>query len=113
MKVNKIEIPKKGIIKIEIDGEVDVYTSIELKKALNEAIDKGAKKMLINLDKVTYMDSSGLGVLVAILKKIRKEQGNLKLLKLTENVKKIFEITRLTKFFEIFEEEEEAIKSFN
>ncbi len=113
MKINKIEVPKKEIIKIEIEGEVDVYTSIELKRELNEIIDNGTKKIIINLDKVTYIDSSGLGVLVAILKRIRKEKGNLKLLKLTQNVKKIFEITRLTKFFEIFEDEEKVLKSFN
>ena len=58
------------------------------------------------------MDSSGLGILVSILKKSKQENGNMKLIKLTPGIKKIFELTKLTKFFEIFEEEEDAIKSF-
>lgn len=98
---------------IDIEGEVDVYTSMDLKKALNKLIDEGQLQLIINLDKVSYMDSSGLGTLVAVLKKIKKENGALKIINLSPSIKKIFELTRLTKFFEIFENEENAIKSFN
>ncbi len=112
MKVNLKENKKKKIVTMEIEGEVDVYTSMDLKKSIFDLIENGNSKIIVNLDKVTYMDSSGLGTLVAALKKIKSEKGNLKILKLTPSIKKIFELTRLTKFFEIFEDEAEAEKSF-
>lgn len=102
----------KDIKIIELEGEVDVYTSMNLKKELNNLIDNGSKKIIINLKKVIYMDSSGLGVLVAVLKKIKKDEGSMKITNLSSSIKKIFELTRLTKFFEIYEEEKEALQSF-
>lgn len=112
MKVNIKSAGKTDIKIFEIDGEVDVYTSMDLKKEFNTIIDSGKSKLIVNLSKVSYMDSSGLGILVAILKKTKQENGNMKLIKLTPEIKKIFDLTKLTKFFEIFEEEEDAIKSF-
>ncbi len=102
----------KNIKLVELEGEIDVYTSMNLKKELNRLIEEGGTKLVISLKRVVYMDSSGLGVLVAILKKIKKEEGNLKITNLNSSIKKIFELTRLTKFFEIYDEENEAIKSF-
>ena len=75
-------------------------------------IDNGVKKIIINLEKVNYMDSSGLGILVAILKRLKQEDGIMKLTKMNIGIKKIFEITKLTKFFEIYEDDETALKSF-
>lgn len=103
---------KNGIKIVDIEGEIDVYTSMELKKELNGMIDNGSKKIIINLEKVNYMDSSGLGILVAILKRLKQEDGIMKLTKMNIGIKKIFEITKLTKFFEIYEDDEAALKSF-
>ncbi len=112
MKISLREDKNRKIKIVDIEGEVDVYTSMELKKDLNNLIDAGEKRLIINLEKVVYMDSSGLGILVAVLKRIRSEKGNMKLIKLTPGIKKIFELTRLTKFFEIFDTEEVCAKSF-
>lgn len=103
---------KTGIKVVDIEGEIDVYTSMELKKELNGMIDNGNKKIIINLEKVNYMDSSGLGILVAILKRLKQEDGIMKLTNMNIGIKRIFEITKLTKFFEIYEDEEAAVKSF-
>jgi anti-sigma B factor antagonist len=112
MKVNIKNAGKSDIKIFEIEGEIDVYTSMDLKKEFNTVIDSGKNKLIVNLSNVSYMDSSGLGILVAILKKSKQENGNMKLIKLTPGIKKIFDLTKLTKFFEIFEEEDEAVKSF-
>ncbi|MGM0507711.1 MAG: STAS domain-containing protein [Fusobacteriota bacterium] len=111
----KLDMTKEenGIKLVSIEGEIDVYTSLEIKKDLNQIIDEDGLKLVIDLDQVTYIDSSGLGVFVTILKKINKKGGNMKLINLQPSVEKIFEITRLKKFFEIYENKEEAIKSFN
>lgn len=111
----KVEVKdsKNPTLKIVyIFGEVDVYTSMELKKVLNELIENGKNKFVIDLKEVSYMDSSGLGILVHTLKKSRESKGNLKIINLSKNIKKIFELTRLTKFFEIFDNESDAVKSF-
>jgi anti-sigma B factor antagonist len=111
MNIVKADIENQ-IKRISIEGEIDVYTSIDLKLELNTLVDDGNKKILIDLEGVTYMDSSGLGVLVALLKRIKQEEGELKLLNLPPSVEKIFELTRLTKFFEIFDEADKAIEAF-
>lgn len=113
MKLLVRDIDKIKVKIVDVEGEVDVYTSMELKKELNKLVDDGNKKIMINLERVTYMDSSGLGILVAILKRLKKEKGSMKIVKLTPSIKKIFELTRLTKFFDIFETEEEAEKTFD
>lgn len=61
-----------GELLVKIEGEVDVYTSIDLKKELTRLIEANQKKIIIDLEHVNYMDSSGLGVLVALLKELKK-----------------------------------------
>lgn len=95
---------------IKIEGEVDVYTSIDLKKEITKLIEEGQNNIIIDLENVNYMDSSGLGVLVALLKELKKIGGELKLINLPVSVKKIFDLTRLTKFFDIYNNLEDAIK---
>lgn len=101
---------ENGFLLVKIVGEVDVYTSIDLKKDLGKLVDAEQNKIIIDLLKVNYMDSSGLGVLVALLKQIKKKNGELKLVNLPISVKKIFDLTRLTKFFDIYETLEEATR---
>jgi len=101
---------ENGFLLVKIVGEVDVYTSIDLKKDLGKLVDADKNKIIIDLLKVNYMDSSGLGVLVALLKQIKKKNGELKLVNLPISVKKIFDLTRLTKFFDIYETLEEATR---
>ncbi len=111
MKILSRTSSKSGVKIVDIEGEIDVYTSMELKKELIGFIEGGNKKIIINLDKVNYMDSSGLGILVAVLKRLKQEDGYMKLCNMNVGIKKIFEITKLTKFFEIYEDEEKALKS--
>ena len=113
MKIDFREIENKGITVVTVEGEIDVYTSIELRNEVKSIIDDGSKILIMDLGKVTYMDSSGLGTLVSILQRLKKESGTLKLIKVTTNIKKIFELTRLTRYFEMYDSEDECVKSFN
>ena len=101
---------ESGELLVRIEGEVDVYTSIDLKKELTRLVESEQKKIIIDLENVNYMDSSGLGVLVALLKELKKVGGELKLISLPVSVKKIFDLTRLTKFFNIYNNLDEATK---
>ncbi len=95
-----------------IDGEVDINSSPDIKKAFDKLISKKPPKIVINLSKVTYVDSSGLATLVEILKNMRSYGGRMRLVNLSSKIKSLFEITKLEKLFEIMASEEEAISTF-
>ena len=95
---------------VEVQGEIDVYTSPRVKETINELIEKGHYHLVINLEGVRYIDSTGLGVLIGALKKVREHSGRILLVCTNPQIKKIFNITGLVKIFEIFKDEEEAFQ---
>jgi len=103
---------KEGVSICKIDGEIDINTAPQLKKAFDRLLKEKKEKILLNMEKVNYIDSSGLATLVELLKNFRKYGARLKLVGLSAKVKSLFEITKLEKLFDISEKEEEAIKTF-
>jgi len=103
---------KDGIFICRVDGEIDINTAVQLKKSFDKLIREKRDKIVINMEKVSYIDSSGLATLVELLKNFRKYGARLKLAGLTTKVKSLFEITKLEKLFDILDKEEEAIKAF-
>jgi anti-sigma B factor antagonist len=95
---------------INIEGEIDVYTSPKVKEALNDLIQKGNYNIIVNLEGVSYIDSTGLGVLIGALKRVKENNGDIKLVCTNLQIKKIFDITGLIKIFEIYDSEELALK---
>lgn len=95
---------------VEIQGEIDVYTSPKVKEIITELIEKESFNLIINLEGVRYIDSTGLGVLIGALKKVREKEGCINLVCNNPQIKKIFNITGLVKIFGIFKNEEEALK---
>ena len=96
----------------QVDGEIDINSSPDIKKAFDKLISKKAPKIVINLSKVSYVDSSGLATLVEILKNMKAYGGKMRLTNLSSKVKSLFEITKLDRLFEILPEEEEAVTTF-
>jgi anti-sigma B factor antagonist len=86
--------------------------NIELHNILRFLVEKGERKVLLNLAEVKYIDSSGLGELVAGYTTLQKNGGEMKLLHLTERVNELMVITKLLTVFEVFDNEQEAIGSF-
>ena len=103
---------KSGLLVCHVDGEVNINTSPDIKKAFDKILASKAPKIVINLSRVTYVDSSGLATLVEILKNMRSYGGKMKLASLSPKIKSLFEITKLDKLFEITANEEEAISKF-
>ena len=101
-----------GIVVLDIEGEIDLYNAPTLKDMIKKFMNEQKYNIVINLAKVSYIDSSGIGALISSLSNLKKYQGGLKISNVTGSVKKVFELTKLTNFFEIFDEEEEAINSF-
>ena len=109
----EIEIrEKEEIIIVDVSGEIDLYNAPEIKEAIKEQMDNKKKKVIINLEKVNYIDSSGIGALISSLSNLRKVGGDLKLLHVYDSVKKVLELTKLTSFFGIYDNEEKAIAAF-
>ena len=99
---------------VDISGRIVLGSeSAALRSLVTELLRKGNKKILLNLAEVNYIDSSGLGHLVSAFTTARKQEGELKLLKLTNKVHDLMQITRLYTVFDIRDDEFTAIKSFD
>lgn len=96
---------------VEVNGEIDVYTSPKVKEIITELIEKGNNYLVINLEGVRYIDSTGLGVLIGALKKVREKDGTINLVCNNPQIKKIFNITGLVKIFGIYKSEDEALEN--
>ncbi|HEX7937958.1 MAG TPA: STAS domain-containing protein [Gemmatimonadaceae bacterium] len=101
-----------GVVITEIEGQLIVGNRQELKQKMLDELEKGAKKFLIDFAKTGYIDSSGLGVLVSLSKKIREQGGELRLANLNDDLKTLFELTKLDTLFQIAETREKALSSF-
>lgn len=110
IKVNVRETDSETNI-VELAGEIDVYTSPKVKDALGELIDRGVYNLVIDLEKVRYIDSTGLGVLIGGLKRVREHGGTVNLVCTNPQIKKIFDITGLVKIFGIYDSEDAAMKA--
>lgn len=96
---------------VEARGEVDVYTSSMLREQLVEVIDAGARSVVVDLGAVDFLDSSGLGVLVGALKRLRSADGRLGLVCTNEKLLKVFRITALDRVFTLYDTVAEATTS--
>ncbi len=93
-------------------GRLDVAVSAELEEQLTKAVDdQGIEGLVLNMENVEYMSSSGFRVAIALLRKLSDRGGFLKICSLKPAVKRIFDVIELTSLFEIFETEEEAVSS--
>jgi anti-sigma B factor antagonist len=108
----KLNITRKdGILVIRPKVKrIDASVATDFKAKLMEFLENGDKVIVINLSEVDFIDSSGLGVMVLILRKIGAD-GRIKICKLKEGVRSIFELTRLDEVFEIHKSEEGALES--
>lgn len=101
MNINIEIIEKDTAIQVNISGEIDTYTAPQLRDALFPLSEKENVKMVVNLAKVKYMDSTGLGVFVGVFKNIRIHHGELQFVGLTGRLKRLFEITGLAEIMDI------------
>ncbi len=94
---------------IEVGGEVDLYNVSELKKALFSITDGNHKSVIVDMKNVNYMDSSGIGALVAGQKKMKAHSGSFGLMNIHDDVLNILKLATVDKFFKIYNNEDEII----
>ncbi|HVF52150.1 MAG TPA: STAS domain-containing protein [Actinomycetota bacterium] len=93
---------------VDVKGEIDVYTAPKLREKLIELVSEGSYDVIVNLEGVDFLDSTGLGVLVGALKRVKAHDGSLALVCTQEKILKIFKITGLTKVFPIHSSVDDA-----
>lgn len=99
-------LPKPEVL--TLSGEIDLHRSPEIKEQLRPLIDARTPRILLDLSAVTYMDSSGLAVVIEALQRVIAYGGRLGLFGLQESVRSIFEIARLDQVFQIYPDEAAA-----
>ena len=102
----------KGIVIIGVDGQLIVGNRHDLKQSVLEALERGDRKFVIDFSNTGYIDSSGLGVLVSLLRKIREAGGDLRIAGLNEDLRTLFELTKLDTLFTITDSPAAALASF-
>jgi anti-sigma B factor antagonist len=104
---------RDSVVVLDLKGNIRLGEgNIELHERLRSLVEKGERKVLLNLAEVSYIDSSGLGELVAGYTTLQKNGGELKLLNLTSRVQELMVITKLLTVFDVFGDESTAVASF-
>jgi anti-sigma B factor antagonist len=98
-----------GCTVIEVGGEIDVYTAPKLRECIVDLVNRGNYHLVVDMEDVEFLDSTGLGVLVGGLKRVRAHDGSLRLVCTQERLLKIFRITGLTKVFAIYDTVDAAV----
>ena len=102
------------VVVIDVDGKILLGDGdAEIKEAVDNLLEQGNKKILLNLGKVPYMDSAGLGELIRCFTALRKSGGHLKLLSPNPRIKDLLNITKLLNVFDSYDNEQTAIASFS
>jgi anti-sigma B factor antagonist len=103
---------EQGVTVVDVEGQLIVGNRQELKQKVLQELEGGERKFLIDFARTGYIDSSGLGVLVSLSKKIREQGGELRLANLNEDLRTLFELTKLDTLFQISNSRDEAFSSF-
>ncbi|HEX9961961.1 MAG TPA: STAS domain-containing protein [Pyrinomonadaceae bacterium] len=105
---------RDDIVILDLDGKIRLGDGCtELHKALRVLLEKGDKKVLLNLEKVSYIDSSGLGELVSGYAAFKRNEGEMKILNLSQSVHQLMVLTKLLTVFQIYDNEAAAVENFD
>jgi anti-sigma B factor antagonist len=105
------QVTKSGdVLVIDVEGQLIVGNRQELKQKVLEELEGGERKFVVDFTNTGYIDSSGLGVLVSLSKKIREQGGELRLSSLNEDLRTLFELTKLDTLFKIADSRDEALQ---
>ncbi|MFH1116726.1 MAG: STAS domain-containing protein [Pseudomonadota bacterium] len=103
---------RDGITIITTDERLDAVVAPQLKDTVNKLAERSEAKLVIDLEKTRFIDSSGCGALVASLRALIKSSGDMKIANPSPQAKTLFQLTRLHRVFEIFDDLDGAVKSF-
>lgn len=113
MEINLRE--KQGITILDVEGEIrrSESSDISLHQIIKEQLDQNKRKFLLNLDKVEFIDSFGVGEILASYISTQNVGGSLKLTNISKKLSLVFQVTMLSKVLDIFSDEQKALESFS
>jgi anti-sigma B factor antagonist len=100
------------LLTVAVDGQLVVGNRAEFKQLVFDEIENGARRVLIDFSKTGYIDSSGLGALVSLGKRVREQGGALRLAGLSDDLRTLFELTRLDTLFQLHGSRADALAGF-
>ncbi len=98
---------------IEMSGQLDAFTTPDVKAEFKKLTDARNYKLVLNLQNVDYINSTGIGAIVAVAQQVRRRKGDLKIYGMKPDIRKVFDLVGASKILEIFETEQEALNSFS
>jgi len=101
-----------GVVVVAVEGQLIVGNRQELKNLVHEALEHGGRKFVIDCSRTGYIDSSGLGALVSMSRKVRETGGEMRIAALNEDLRSLFELTKLDSLFRILDTPEQALAGF-
>ncbi len=101
-----------GIRIISLEGRMDLANSMKAESMLNEILGEGVSRIILDLEKLEFMSSSGLRIIISVEKRLRERGGKLVLLNMSETVEKLFNLTRLYDLFIVRKSLSEALACF-
>ena len=111
LKLNTRDV--KGIVIIDVNGRLTMGEAVaDIRNEIRDQVEQGARKVLLNLAEVSYIDSAGLGELTAAFTSMKNRGGQLKLLSLTKRVHDLMQITKLYTVFDVYDDEKTALASY-
>jgi anti-sigma B factor antagonist len=100
---------RDGILVVTVDGQLVVGNRQEFKQLVLDEVERGARQIVVDFASTAYIDSSGLGALVSLGKRIRESGGELRLAALNDDLRTLFELTRLDTLFPLYSSREDAL----
>ncbi|MGL5634558.1 MAG: anti-sigma F factor antagonist [Sarcina sp.] len=102
----------KGTLVVSLDGELDHHTAHELRIKIDDRIDRfDVKNLILDFSDVTFMDSSGIGVVIGRYKKLSVRKGTIKIANVSKNIKRIFDLSGICKVINVYESVDKALNN--
>lgn len=109
----EVDVRHAPVVVIRLSGEVDVFTAPRLREKIIELVNRGQRLIVVDLDAVDFLDSTGLGVLVGGLKRLRSHDGEMSMVCNEPRLLRVFELTRLDAVFAIHRTVADAVATFS
>ncbi len=104
------ELGKTSIV--DISGDLDAHTSVELERAIQALIDKQRTNIIINFSKLNYISSAGLGVFMSFIDEVRSKGGDIKFTNMPDKIFQVFDLLGFPLLYEIYDDENKAVEKF-
>lgn len=102
-------INESGSVVAEIDGYLDAHTVVGFEEQMNSLIEAGASRIVVDLERLNYISSAGIGAMIGLVQRLRRSSGDLVLVRPSPKVQKILDLLGFTEIFKIVSTEDEAL----